>query len=177
MAYTKQTWSDLEGTGLNKYSIADSGNKKALTWNPDSITNAGTAVTAERMNHIENGIYTADANASEALEKATDNESDIGGLTTRVSNVETGKASVAISTTVSLATASWSASGSLYTQAVTVSGLLATDVPFCQAVCDDETDAEAWGAIIKATPTADTLTFTATEAPSVDLDIQVVVIR
>lgn len=87
-----------------------------------------------------------------------------------------GKASVAISTTVTLASASWT-SGTLYTQAVTVSGLLATDVPFCQAVCDEETDAEAWGAIIKATPTADTLTFTATEAPSVDLDIQVVVIR
>lgn len=99
-------------------------------------------------------------------------EEDVGTLQTAVS----GKASVAISTTVTLASASWT-SGTLYTQAVTVSGLLATDVPFCQAVCDDETDAEAWGAIIKATPTADTLTFTATEAPSVDLDIQVVVIR
>ena len=88
-----------------------------------------------------------------------------------------GKASVAISTTVSLPSASWAASGSLFTQAVSVSGLLATDTPFCQAVCDDATDAEAWGAIIKATPTAGTLTFTATETPSVDLDIQVAVIR
>lgn len=99
-------------------------------------------------------------------------QGDITSLQTAVG----GKASVAISTTVTLASASWT-SGTLYTQAVTVSGLLATDVPFCQAVCDDETDAEAWGAIIKATPTADTLTFTATEAPSVDLEIQVVVIR
>lgn len=99
-------------------------------------------------------------------------QTDVGALQTAVS----GKASVAISTTVTLASASWT-SGTLYTQAVTVSGLLATDVPFCQAVCDDETDAEAWGAIIKATPTANTLTFTATETPSVDLDIQVVVIR
>lgn len=99
-------------------------------------------------------------------------QTDVGSLQTAVS----GKASVAISTTVTLASASWT-SGTLYTQAVTVSGLLATDVPFCQAVCDDETDAEAWGAIIKATPTANTLTFTATETPSVDLDIQVVVIR
>ena len=99
-------------------------------------------------------------------------QTDVGSLQTAVS----GKASVAISTTVTLASASWT-SGTLYTQAVTVSGLLATDVPFCQAVCDDATDAEAWGAIIKATPTANTLTFTATETPSVDLDIQVVVIR
>ena len=88
-----------------------------------------------------------------------------------------GKSSIAISTTVSLSSASWLASGSLFTQAVTISGLLATDVPFCQAVCDDGDDAEAWGAIIKATPTANTLTFTATESPAVDLDVQVVVIR
>lgn len=100
-------------------------------------------------------------------------QGDITSLQTAVG----GKASVAISTTVSLASASWTASGSLFTQAVTVSGLLATDVPFCQAVCDDATDAEAWGVIIKAVPSADALTFTATETPSVDLDIQVVVIR
>lgn len=99
------------------------------------------------------------------------------GNITSLQTAVSGKASVAISQTVSLASASWTASGSLYTQAVTVSGLLATDTPFCQAVCDDATDAEAWGTIIKATPTADTLTFTATETPSVDLDIQVVVIR
>lgn len=88
-----------------------------------------------------------------------------------------GKILNSIKTTVTLATASWSASGSLYTQSVTVSGMTANDVPFCQAVCDDETDAEAWGVIIKAVPSADALTFTATETPSVDLDIQVVVIR
>lgn len=114
------------------------------------------------------------------LDAVDDIETDVDTLQTDVGSLQTavsGKASVAISTTVTLASASWTASGSLYTQAVTVSGLLATDVPFCQAVCDDETDAEAWGAIIKATPTANTLTFSATEAPSVDLSIQVVVIR
>ena len=107
-------------------------------------------------------------------------QTDMDTAQENISSLQTavgGKASVAISTTVSLASASWTASGSLFTQAVTVSGLLATDTPFCQAVCDDATDAEAWGAIIKATPTTDTLTFTATEKPSVDLDIQVVVIR
>lgn len=87
------------------------------------------------------------------------------------------KAVIAISTTVSLASASWTVSDSVYTQAVTVSGILATDIPFCQAICNSSTDSEAWNLIIKATPTADTLTFTATETPSVDLSIQVVVIR
>ena len=114
------------------------------------------------------------------LDAVDDIQSDVGELQSDISSLQTavgGKASVAISTTVTLASASWTASGSLFTQAVSVSGLLATDTPFCQAVCDDATDAEAWGAIIKATPTANTLTFTATETPSVDLDIQVVVIR
>lgn len=114
------------------------------------------------------------------LDEVDDIQNDVGELQSDISSLQTavgGKASVAISTTVSLASASWTASGSLFTQAVSVSGLLATDTPFCQAVCDDATDAEAWGAIIKATPTANTLTFTATETPSVDLDIQVAVIR
>lgn len=87
------------------------------------------------------------------------------------------KAVIAVSTTVSLASASWTASDSLYTQSVEVSGILATDIVFCQAICNSSTDSEAWNLIIKATPTADTLTFTATETPSVDLSIQVVVIR
>lgn len=126
------------------------------------------------------------AEVQDILDSVGTLETDVGTLQDdmdtaqgNISSLQTavgGKASVAISTTVTLASASWT-SGTLYTQAVTVSGLLATDVPFCQAVCDDETDAEAWGVIIKAVPTADTLTFTATEAPSVDLDIQVVVIR
>lgn len=114
------------------------------------------------------------------LDSVDDIQSDVTALETDVDTLRTavgGKASVAISQTVTLASASWTASGSLFTQAVTVSGLLATDTPFCQAVCDDATDAEAWGAIIKAVPTANTLTFTATETPSVDLSIQVVVIR
>ena len=114
------------------------------------------------------------------LDAVDDIQSDMDTAQGDISSLQTavgGKASVAISTTVSLPSASWAASGSLFTQAVSVSGLIATDTPFCQAVCDDATDAEAWGAIIKATPTANTLTFTATETPSVDLDIQVVVIR
>lgn len=132
------------------------------------LTQTGEEVQAilDAVNDIQTDVGTLQGDMTTA-------QGDISSLQTAVG----GKASVAISTTVSLPSASWAASGSLFTQAVSVSGLLATDTPFCQAVCDDATDAEAWGAIIKATPTAGTLTFTATETPSVDLDIQVVVIR
>lgn len=81
------------------------------------------------------------------------------------------------STTVTLPASGWTASGNLYTQSATISWMLSTDIPLCQAVCDDETDAEAWGNIIKTVSSAGTLTFTALEALSVNLDIQVVVIR
>lgn len=81
------------------------------------------------------------------------------------------------SATVTLSSSGWTASGGLYVQSATISWMLSTDVPFCQAVCNSEADAEAWGVIIKAVPTANTLTFTAIEAPSVNLSIQVVVIR
>ena len=57
MAYTKQTWTDLAGTGLNKYTF--NGVRSTMVWDPDSITAAGTAVTASRMNHIENGLESA----------------------------------------------------------------------------------------------------------------------
>lgn len=100
----------------------------------------------------------------------------VGNVATNTSAIS-AKASIGINTTVTLASASWTSSGTLYTQAVTVSGMLATDVPFCQAVCDDDADAEAWGYIIKAESSANTLTFSALDAPSVDLDIVVVVIR
>lgn len=138
------------------------------------LTQTGAEVQSilDSVDDIQTDVGNLETSVGALQGDMTTAQGDISSLQTAVG----GKASVAISATVTLASASWT-SGTLYTQAVTVSGLLATDVPFCQAVCDDETDAEAWGAIIKATPTADTLTFTATEAPSVDLDIQVVVIR
>ena len=129
--------------------------------------------TGEEVQAILDSVGALETDVDTLQGDMTTAQGDISSLQTAVG----GKASVAISTTVSLPSASWTASGSLFTQAVSVSGLLATDTPFCQAACDDATDAEAWGAIIKATPTAGTLTFTATETPSVDLDIQVVVIR
>ena len=139
------------------------------------LTQTGAEVQSilDSVDDIRSDVGTLETSVGTLQSDMTTAQGDISSLQTAVG----GKASVAISATVSLPSASWTASGSLFTQAVSVSGLLATDTPFCQAVCDDATDAEAWGAIIKATPTAGTLTFTATETPSVDLDIQVVVIR
>lgn len=104
-------------------------------------------------------------------------DSALDSANTTLTSAINAKAAIAISTSVSVTSASWAQDDDVYVQAVTVTGLLATDIPFCQADCSSESDAEAWAMIIKAEPTADTLTFTAIDTPSVDLTIQVVVIR
>lgn len=74
MAYSKQTWTDLAGTGLNKYTF--NGVRSTMTWEPDSVTEAGTAVTASRMNHIEDGVY----NATQTAESAVPSTRKVGGV-------------------------------------------------------------------------------------------------
>ena len=63
MAYTPNTWSDRVGTGLNQF-VDQNGTQYTFTPNPTSITQAGTPFSASWMNHIENGIASADQNAS-----------------------------------------------------------------------------------------------------------------
>lgn len=79
--------------------------------------------------------------------------------------------------TISLASGSWTASGNLYTQSAAISWMLSTDIPFCQGVCNNSTDAENWGQIIKATSSNGSITFTALEPLSANLSVQIVVLR
>lgn len=55
MAYTKHTWVDRQGIGLNKFTDQN-GNEYEFTPNPDSITQTGTPFSAAWMNNIENGL-------------------------------------------------------------------------------------------------------------------------
>lgn len=59
MAYTKTQWKARQGTGLNRYKDATSGNVFVLTNTPTSVTEPGTPISAENMNHLEQGIYEA----------------------------------------------------------------------------------------------------------------------
>ena len=67
MAYIKQTWIARAGKGLNRFKDKLTGKHLDLQADPEEITTEGTAFTADRMNHIENGIYTAQETASAAL--------------------------------------------------------------------------------------------------------------
>ena len=85
----------------------------------------------------------------------------------------------ALSTTVTLGT-SWSGSSAPYTQAVTVSGILATDTPILDVITSTsnyEAEETAWSNIIKAVTAANTITFYAKEKTETSLSIQVKVVR
>jgi ABC-type Fe2+-enterobactin transport system substrate-binding protein len=84
--------------------------------------------------------------------------------------------------TATITTASWSTVSAPYTTSITVTGILATDTPIIDVVmtgtfADDEDIIENWGGVYRAETTADVVTFSATELPTVDLPIQLKVVR
>jgi hypothetical protein len=77
---------------------------------------------------------------------------------------------------------SWSGSAAPYSNSVTVTGILATDTPIIDVVMSgtystDEARIEAWGYIYRAVTANGYITFYATEKPSVELPIQIKVVR
>ena len=76
----------------------------------------------------------------------------------------------------------WSGSSAPYTKTVTVNGILTTDTPIIDIVLTgayliDETRIEAWGYIYRAVTANGSITFYATEKPTVSLPIQIKVVR
>jgi hypothetical protein len=76
----------------------------------------------------------------------------------------------------------WSGTSAPYTKTVTVSGILATDTPIIDIVMSgtystDEARIEAWGYIYRAVTANGSITFYATEKPTVSLPIQIKVVR
>lgn len=55
MAYTPNVWIDRQGTGLNKFKDQND-NTYFFTAVPDTVLQAGTPVSAEWLNHMEQGI-------------------------------------------------------------------------------------------------------------------------
>lgn len=77
---------------------------------------------------------------------------------------------------------SWSGASTPYTKTVSVSGILSTDTPIIDVVMSgtystDEARAGAWGYIYRAVTANGSITFYATEKPTVSLPIQIKVVR
>ena len=65
MAYVKQVWTDRQvEKPLTFNSITNADGTVTLSPAPGKVTQAGTLVTADRMNHIENGIGDLDSSVS-----------------------------------------------------------------------------------------------------------------
>jgi hypothetical protein len=76
----------------------------------------------------------------------------------------------------------WSGTSAPYTKTVSVSGILSTDTPIIDVVMSgtystDEARTEAWGYIYRAVTANGSITFYATEKPTVSLPIQIRVVR
>lgn len=80
MAYVKQVWTDRQvEKPLTFNSTTNADGTITLSPAPGKITQAGTLVTADRMNHIEDGIGSLDNSVS-------DLSSTVGTLSTQVNN-------------------------------------------------------------------------------------------
>ena len=76
----------------------------------------------------------------------------------------------------------WSGTSAPFSKTVTVSGILSTDTPIIDVVMSgtystDEARIEAWGYIYRAVTANGSITFYATEKPTVSLPIQIRVVR
>ena len=76
----------------------------------------------------------------------------------------------------------WSGTSAPFSKTVTVSDILSTDTPIIDVVMSgtystDEARAEAWGYIYRAVTANGSITFYATEKPTVSLPIQIKVVR
>ena len=76
----------------------------------------------------------------------------------------------------------WSGTSAPYTKTVTVNGIQSSDTPIIDIVMSgtystDEARIEAWGYIYRAVTDNDSITFYATEKPTVSLPIQIKVVR
>lgn len=80
MAYVKQVWTDRQvEKPLTFNSMTNADGTITLSPAPGKITQAGTLVTADRMNHIENGIGSLDGSVS-------DLSNTVSTLSTQVNN-------------------------------------------------------------------------------------------
>ena len=76
----------------------------------------------------------------------------------------------------------WDGEVAPYTKIIEVEGILETDVPIIDVVMSgdyatDEQRIEAWGYIYRAVTGTNSITFYATDKPTVDLPIQIRVVR
>lgn len=93
MAYTKRIWKGRQGTGLNKFSI-DGATPVTVVNQPDSLIEAGDALSAGNLNDLEtridNAFSAVDAEVATKADETevTDLKNAIDSNTARIENLE-----------------------------------------------------------------------------------------
>lgn len=160
-----------------------------------AITAAKIASGAVTTDKIANGAVTADKVGSNAIATAnivdgavnSGKLSDSSVLTAKLANnavtaqkINSGAVSGLYDGTILVS--GWTGASAPYTNAVTVSGILDTDVPIIDLVPSDNYETasaedDAWGKIYRAVTSANTITFYAKEIPTVALAFKARCIR
>lgn len=98
MSYSKQVWVARVGNGLNRFRDTVSGNYLELVNVPSMLVTEGTPFSAERMNHIEEGLYDLSL-AVEGGSAGVVGSSTFNGTAGRVISHGLGTADYAVSVT------------------------------------------------------------------------------
>jgi len=127
-------------------------------------TLAGTGWTTETVKGNADAIVTTNTNVTNLDASVTSSLADIVNDYTTTLNT------------------TWSGSSAPFTKAQTITGILATDTPIIDVVMSgvfatDELISSSWGLVYRAVATTDTITFYATEKPTVSLPLQFKVVR
>lgn len=162
---------DVALTAANIGAIANTGGTVGTSdLADDAVTAAKIADGAVVTAAIAGGAVTGDKVAAGAITSGK-----IADLTITSNDIANGAISTVYTATLST---TWSGSAAPYSQAVTISGVLATDRPIIDLVPSStystaESQIEAWGYIYRAVTSLNKITFYATEKPTVSLPIQV----
>ena len=147
-----------------------------------ALTSAHSATSAATANRImmrdANGrakVAVPSASDDIARKDTVDNHAAQTATLSNLGHVKHAVLTATLNTT-------WSGTSAPYTKTVSVSGILATDTPIIDIVMSgtystDEARIEAWGYIYRAVTANGSITFYATEKPTVSLPIQIRVVR
>lgn len=143
--------------------------------NDGAVTHAKLAANAVETDNIKDGAVTSDKLASSAISGTAITNNSITGEKLTANSVST-------SYTGELTVAGWTGSAAPYTQAVSVTGILAADDPIIDLVPNDtystaKDEDEDWAKIYRAVTASGSITFYAHEKPTVALDFKARCIR
>ncbi|WP_026478267.1 hypothetical protein [Alkaliphilus transvaalensis] len=150
-----------------------------MSYNKTTWVDNETSLSAQNLNKIEQGIEDAfgglEAHKAESMANAH-KINNIGGLEVALNQkATTGTYTTTLNTT-------WVGTSAPYTKTQTVTGILSTDNPIVDVVMSgtyhvDEGRHKSWSYIYRITTDNNSVTLYANEKPSVNLPIQLKVVR